>query len=507
MKNIIDFLKREWSLIIAIIAIIASIMLAAMSVRSEELTPLETEVLEQAGADIPVPIPTITIPVVQIPVIITPKVIIPEIIIPQVTVITTITSAQLAMIVDNPAILLNKIVIPSTNIPAVSAYGSVFQYSTADIKGLTLPVTNIPTVVSYGYTQKPLSAPDLITKIILPSIEDAGKGVAENLAKMKDGIAKESVFQKTDHPRNYITDKRTLAYTKDIASSNLIWKAWKQVYSQDYPPMEYVRVPDVTQIKMICEMKATQTQAERDNLLAELAYFKGLGYNTVLAVWEGENTYGLSEQIAIVKAMGFKVFFTYGTRERLEDKIFIEPAKYASGLATLAGQCDGYLVGWRRTSLHLFKADSKFIAYSVNAVRQGNSTIPVFGEIYRGYAGSKNKDGSENMNELCVNIPANASGAFVINFGYQGVRPDGVLKLARASTDVPLIALIVGERPYYMTTYDNHKSKVENRTIIDGIEKRFKKFDFGTATLAGDGSNEIYRKDVSDDLCKSQWSK
>ena len=417
MNNIIDFLKREWSMIIAIIAIIASIMLAAMSVRSEELTPLETEVLEQTGADIPVPIPTITIPVVQIPIIIIPRVIIPEIIIPQVTAITTITSAQLAMIVDSPSILLNKIVIPSTNIPAVSAYGSVLQYSTADIKGLTLPATNIPTVASYGYTQKPLSAPDLITRIILPSIEDAGKGVAENLAKMKDGIAKENVFQKTDHPRNYITDKRTLAYTKDIASSNLIWKAWKQVYSQDYPPMEYVRVPDVTQVKMICEMKATQTQAERDNLLAELAYFKTLGYNTVLAVWEGEATYGLAEQINMVKAMGFKVFFTYGTRERLEDKIFIEPTKYAQGLATLAGQCDGYLVGWRRTSLHLFKADSKFIAYSVNAVRQGNSTIPVFGEIYRGYAGSKNKDGSENMNEFCVNIPANSSGAFVVNFG------------------------------------------------------------------------------------------
>jgi len=111
-----------------------------------------------------------------------------------------------------------------------------------------------------------------------------------------------------------------------------------------------------------------------------------------------------------------------------------------------------------------------------------------------------------------VNIPTNASGAFVVNFGFQGVRPDGVLKLVRAVSDVPLIALIVGERPYYMTRNgnkmgNNGKSKAENREIIDRIEKRFKKYDFGIATLAGDGSNGNYDKSVSDDLCKSSWSK
>ncbi len=447
MNNIIDFLKREWTMIIAILAIIASIMLAAMSVRGED--------------EITVPIPTITIPTVTIP-----TVEIPVIVIPSVTIVTAITTEELAALVDVPEVLLNFIVIPNALVP-----------------DMDIPSADIP------------------------AVEDASAGVKSSLAKIQDGIAKETVFQATDHPQNFVTDKRTVAYMPETSSSNPIWKAWKAVYAKEYAPITYVPVADVTGIKMICEMKATPSQTEKDNLLAELAYFKSLGYNTVLAVWEGEATYGLSEQINAVKAQGFKVFFAYGTREKLEDKIFIDPVKYAQGLATLAGICDGYLVGWRRTSLHLFKADNKFVAYSINAVRQGNPTIPVFGEIYRGYAGSKNKDGSENMNELCVNIPTNASGAFVVNFGFQGVRPDGVLNLVRASTDVPLIALVVGERAYYLTQNDNHKSKAENRVIIDNIEKRFIASGFGVATLAGDGSNELYRKDVSDDISKMNWSK
>jgi hypothetical protein len=451
------------ALVISII-IVGTYAVFGMRAWSQELIKIE-----ESGVDIPVDMPTIIIPTVLIPVVA-----IPEVIIPQVNLVTTITSAEFAMLVDSPSILLNKILIPSADIPVV---------------------------------------------------ENASKGVVENIAKVNNGIANEMVFQKTDHPKNFITDKRTVRYLKDGGSGNLIWKAWKEVYAKDYPPMEYVRVPDVTQIKMICEMKATQTQAERDNLIKELTYFKSFpvvidgrtvyqSYNTVLAVWEGEPPATLLEQIALVKGMGYKVFFTYGTRERLDDKIFIDPEKYRYGLTLLASSCDGYLVGWRRTSLHLFRPDEnmsmadfqKFANYSIQCIRSSNSTIPVFGEIYRGYAGNNNKDGSDNKNEFLVNIPANASGAFVVNFGFAGVRPDGVLKLIRASTDVPLIALIVGERPYYMTRNDNKKSKAENRTIIDSIEKRFKKYDFGTATLTGDGSNEVYEKNVSDDISEMNWS-
>lgn len=433
---------------------ITAVMLVVSVFAEETLT-------DEASIDIPVAMPTIIIPTVQIPVVAIPKVVIP-----QVNLITSITSVELAMLVDSPSILLNKILIPSADIPVV---------------------------------------------------ENASKGVTENIAKINAGITNEMTFQKTDSPKNFIQDKRTVKYLKDGGSSNPIWKAWKEIYAKDYPPMEYVRVPDVTQIKMICEMKATQTQAERDNLIKELTYFKSFpvvvdgrtvyqSYNTVLAIWEGEQPTVLLEQIAIAKGLGYKVFFAYGTRERLEAKIFIDPEKYRYGLTLLASSCDGYLVGWRRTSLHLFKADNKFVDYSISCVRQGNPTIPVFGEIYRGYAGNNNKDGSYNENEFCINVPANASGAFVVNFGYQGVRPDGVLKLIRASTDVPLIALVVGERPYYMSRADNKKSNAENRTIIDGIEKRFKKFDFGTATLAGDGSNGNYDKNVTDDISEMNWS-
>lgn len=415
------------------------------------MTIPESAVPPEPSQPIPITAPTVELPKIDLPVVH-----IPQLVIPSVVVIYRITPADIMSL-----------------------------YDPADIDVATTTIANT-TITTYG-------------NIALPNTAQTVASVAARMKQWERFLA--------DGPDKYIRDKRTLKYSTGVNPDNPVWATWKQVYAQEYPRIKHVPAENITAVKMLAEMRKAETPAAIDNLIEELKYFRGLGYNTVLAVWEGENPFALMQQIVRAKALGYKVWFAYGKREKLQDEIFIEPAMLQRGLSLLASVCDGYVIGWRRTSIHLFNADDQYYAATIHWVRQGNPDIPVFGEAYYGFQGNNNVDGSYNETEFTVRVPENASGVLVVNFGYRNIRPDGVHNLLRQHTNVPLVALIVGERPYYLTRNSNDKTKVENRQIINSIEERFRKNGFGTATLAGDGSNEIYNPNVSDDLCKSQWSK
>jgi hypothetical protein len=453
-------------------------------------------------------IPVTTDSLVNIPVVV-----IPTVFIPAVDKVLVLTPEVMKTIFDgdykvSPVAVFTPTVVDTDN--------PLAQYTIMDSK-VMLPVSvATPELIStFGVVNGVVQVPiQFIRAGLVPQFKirdnkvlTNNEGVVSTLNDSKDGITKERTFLTTVHPKNFVGDKRTVQYAQNKSSTNKVWTQWKAIYAQSFPPIAYVQIADITKVKLIAEMRVAESLAARNNLMEELKYFKTLGYNTVLAVWEGKDLESLLSQIDMVKGLGYKVYFTFGTREKLTDDIFIDTNVYKRGLETLARYCDGYVIGWRRTSLHLFKADKQWINYSLNCVRIGNPNILVFGEIYRGYAGNNNPDGSYKEDEFLANIPANASGAFVVNFGYQGVRPDGVLKLVRSVTSVPLVVVVVGEKPYYMSNNKNNKTNQQNREIISRIENRFRKFDFGTATLAGDGSNEVYNKAVSDDLCKSHWSK
>ena len=454
-----------------------------------------------------VPLDTGFIPVTSDSSVVIPQVILPTVVIPSVDKVIVITPEIFKTLFDGDYSISST----SVNVTGVGIASNYVPVPTVGVQSGSMleafgvangyvPVVNTVTAeVSYlNQVYSPLN---------IYKVTTGGEGVTSTIAGTVAGLANETSFLKTDHPRNFVQDKRTVNYAQNKVSTNKVWAQWKAIYSQSYQQIEYIPVVDVTKIKMITEMRVAESEVDLNNLLTELKYFKSIGYNSILAVWEGKQLSALLEQIELVKGLGYKVYFTFGTREKLQDAIFIDVDLYKYGIGTLASYCDGYLIGWRRTSLHLFKPDKQWVDFSLNCVRQGNPNILVFGEVYRGYVGNYNKDGSDNMSELLFNIPVNASGAFVVNFGVQGIRPDGVLKLIRSDSNVPLIAVIVGEKPYYMTTYNTNKTNKENREVINRIEERFRKFDFGTATLAGDGSNEVYNVDVSDDLCKMHWSK
>ena len=200
-----------------------------------------------------------------------------------------------------------------------------------------IPSANIARIITSSIASTLFDRPSVsVPGVALP------EGVPAKLAASAADMIVQRDFIRENHPKNFIGDKRTLQYMSNIEKSDASsanWKAWREIYTRDYPAMQYVRVPDVTQIRMIAEMRLAQNQPQKDNLFAELAYFKNLGYNTVLAVWEGESTSDLVEQIGSVRALGFKVFFTFGTRENLSAKIFLSPELYKSGLARFAASC------------------------------------------------------------------------------------------------------------------------------------------------------------------------
>ena len=419
--------------------------------------------------------------------------------------------------IDRPIVGIPQVAMPVVHIPAVNktvvvppeirkmlydnhshniAYNAVFLPDAQEPQPSLLKMI----AMAFGYT------PTVDSDTKIETYKHKDYSLKDVIKDVEAGIPAQMEFIKTDHPKNFVGDKRTLAHMPTVRKSKL-WTKWKNIYEAEYPPIAYVPIADIRKIKMIAEMRVAESNSAYDNLVAELKYFRTLNYNTVLAVWEGDKLSKLMQQIALAKSLGYKVFFSYGKREKLHDAVFIDPDEYKQGLMRLSRECDGYLIGWRRTSLHLFKQDKPWVDYSLQCVRAGNPQIPVFGECYYGFQGNNNADGSYFEDEFSVNVPANASAAIVVNLGFLGVRPEGVLKLVRAETSVPLINLIVGDRPYYMTRNRNRLNKEQNRQVISSIENRFRRHDFGTSTLSGDGSNEIYDKSVSDDLCKSQWSK
>jgi len=471
-----------------LIVILWLVLLLTGALKAEEvLYDLDGNPMTIPESEVPAepsqPIP-INVPAMEIPKIVLPVVHIPKLIIPSVAVTYRITPADIMQLYDPADTDVATTTIATTDVATTSI---------ATHDNIALPNTD-PADTDVATTTMATHG-----NIALPNTDQTVASVAARMKQWERFLA--------DGPDKYIRDKRTLKHSKGFNPDNPAWAAWQLVYAQEYPRIKHVPAENITELKMLAEMRKAETPAAIDNLIEELKYFKGLGYNGVLAIWEGEEPFALLQQIVRAKALGYKVWFAYGKREKLQDDVFIAPDVLQRGLSLLASVCDGYVIGWRRTSIHLFNADDQYYAATINWVRQGNPDIRVFGEAYYGYQGNNNPDGSYNETEFTVRVPENASGVVVINFGRRGIRPDGVRNLLRQYTNVPLVALVVGERPYYLTRNLNNKTKEENRQIITSIEERFRRAGFGTATLAGDGSNEIYNPNVSDDLCKSQWSK
>ena len=177
---------------------------------------------------------------------------------------------------------------------------------------------------------------------------------------------------------------------------------------------------------------------------------------------------------------------------------FKNPDELAENLRRFARISEGFILGWRKTSLHLFEQDPQFTNFILKNVRSGNPQIYILGEAYYGQTASSN----HSTRNLQYNIPDNASGAAVIGLGYNGVAVEPVMNsLLKKIKDYPKVAMIIGDRPYYATNHYNGKNFIENFQIKMKLVGRWMKAGArGVMVSHGDGSDGNYSKDHTDNL-------
>lgn len=302
-----------------------------------------------------------------------------------------------------------------------------------------------------------------------------------------------------------IRDKRTLL-SATIRADDPVWRKWIAIYNdaeyRDYVP-EYK--PLEPGLRIINEVKCPADTDEFATMQTRLDYYAGRGYNAVLVTFDTtESLARLCSAVDYIKSAGFRVVIAYAGRENLSEPVFRDPARIRAFLAALGGKADALLLGWRRTSLHLFLPDQTFTNFLIRAARSGNPELPFIGMAYFG-------ETAETMQGITCHVPENASAVLVIGLGYPRASTKKALqKLFPEVAGHPhKIGLVVGEKPYFDTSNNTGKSAAENDAMKRRIEIRLQQAGFAsTMTYSGDGSDGQYGdKTRTENLCREYGTK
>lgn len=302
-----------------------------------------------------------------------------------------------------------------------------------------------------------------------------------------------------------IRDKRTLL-SATIRADDPVWRKWIAIYhdasNADYVP-EYK--PLEPGLRIINEVKCPVDADEFATMQARLDYYAGRGYNAALVTFDTtEDLTRLCLAVDYIKSAGFRVVIAYAGREHLSEPVFRDPVRIRAFLAALGGKADALLLGWRRTSLHLFLPDKAFTNFLIRAARSGNPELPFIGTAYFG-------ETAETMQGITYHVPENASAVLVIGLGYPRASTKKALqKLFPEVAEHPhKIGLVVGEKPYFDTSNNTGKSAAENDAMKRRIEIRLLQAGFAsTMTYSGDGSDGAYGdKTRTENLCREYGTK
>ena len=293
--------------------------------------------------------------------------------------------------------------------------------------------------------------------------------------------------------KSIFKDQRGIDYDKTINYDNEDFKKWMDIY-KDYKTIPAPAFIPVENLRMITEVKVPKSRENLDTLYENLAYYKRRGYTSALLTFDGSETVSnLVNTANIIKSRGFLPWFAYGGKETLHSTVFIDPDKYTACLTTLAKVCDGFLIGWRRTSQHLFEHDIEWDNYTVSTLRKANGKIKFLGEIYYGNTAT---NPHEHKWGLSANIPVNSSGVMINNFGFNGININGVINNFIPSKiniqAIPKVGVVVGDRAYYLIKNSRKLSQSQNQKIKEDLEKKFVSSGcIGTITHHDDGSDRV----------------
>lgn len=471
-------------------------------------THREKEFVDDVKA-VTVEIPQVNIPKVEIPKVNIPKVEIPTVQIPQVKKIITLTDEQVSKLnlpkvasvtVGSHSITIdNAIIIPTAGgsdckvLPATvdtvaivtATVNGDYQVKTENVNTTIIVVprpdgtykVEIPQVLKQtigAYNTQTIEVPNVkIEKVQAVTIVlDYDKRIPEIMAIMK---LQQQLFK----------DKRNLAYDTAFGIDSKTWPQWRKIY-QENKPFTLQPVPLKSGIRMISEAHVPENTEEWTILNENLEFYQKQGYNSVLFCFNGtENSYDCNMVVDLIKSKDMNVYFAYSGPEDLRWSLFQNTEKIEDIMRTIAGKCDGVLIGWRRTALHLFIPDDQFVNFIMSTARKYNEKIAVIGEAYYG----ANAESNGKM-AVAYNIPNNCSGVAVTGVGFSGVDLNGALNnLFTEAKNCPKLGVVIGSKPYFLTHNKTGRTFDENLKVKQSIEKRFVKNGcVGTITIHGDSS-------------------
>ena len=306
--------------------------------------------------------------------------------------------------------------------------------------------------------------------------------------------------------QEYFKDKRNVDRDINILT-NVNINQWLKIYD-NYKSIKFLRIPTYQKFRMISEINLPKNSLEFEILNKNLDYYRFRGYDSVLIVFDGsESPRDLNYLVKYVRYKGFRSFFAFGGEESLNVSVFVNSETLKKQLQALAQFSEGFLLAWRRTSAHLIEQDIEYMNYMSSCVREINKNCLIFGEVYYGNTA---KYPHEHQWGFGYNLPNYASGAVICNFGVESVNADGVVKYLiphKIGKTMSQVAVITGQKPYYLTIHRNNLSQEENQKIKEKLEKRFIKAGCkGTITLHDDGRNGIGGYRINNNLSQTLYS-
>ena len=330
--------------------------------------------------------------------------------------------------------------------------------------------------------------------------EDYEKYIGEklNIVDVEQGLSKaREIITKA---KLYFKDERNVESDKLIANNEFMEK-WFEIYN-NYKNKSFDKIPLNNEFRMISEIKLPKNREQFDILEKNLEYYKSRGYNSVLISFNGgENHQELSNLVKYIRYKGFRSYFTFGGEESLYVSVFVNPDKLKKQLQSLAEYSEGFILGWRRTSSHLFEQDIQYMNYMTDCVRSVNKNCLIIGEVYYGNTA---KYPHQYKYGFGYNLPNYASATLIVNFGFSAVKADSVVKEIipeKIGNSYNQIAVVVGTNPYFLTKYKNNLTQEENQKEKEKLELKFKNAGCkGTITFHDDGSDGIYNKKINNNL-------
>ena len=410
--------------------------------------------------------------------------------------------------VNVPQVSVPQVSVPTVNVPQVDVAVKLPQVNTA---------VELPQMSDLLATaQRSADGSDVkIAAVELPQMSDLlatvqrsadGSDVkiaAVELPQVADPANRIPLVQKFfAECRQFFRDQRMVQHDSSLGIDNTAANKWLEIYRQNQKyNLDFVRLPN--DIKMVAEI---HHPIDQNVLRKNLSFYKQQNFNAALLTfgYSGEKISDLLCTAETVKSHGMKLFVAYAGPEKLQHSVLQDPDDLAEKLKVLSVNADGFLLGWRRTSLHLFEQDEAYINYILKQVRSWNKNIAILGEAYYGQTASSN----HKLRNLQYNVPANTSGVLVTGLGYNGVAVDLVLdKLLVKIKKQPKIALITGDRPYYATRAKNGKTFAQNLAIKKALADRWLSAGAsGVIVLHGDGSDGIYEKEHTDNIAVKEVS-